>query len=179
MWDCSISTYFDNGTCYNCKTGCSTCRNQYNCNVCKNSLCSGCTDYYNCTTCVSYASIVANVCECNQGYYSSYDTSGNGVCRKSGACISGVPSYTIQECCYSSCPAGFTLNGTNCELKSLTALDFLNNNLVRSQFKDLYENTLVILSPPYPFYQRGYYMYSGCYIHTSTVMLSYNITIQF
>lgn len=179
LWNCNINQYFSEGNCYSCSSSCKTCRNGNDCILCVNSICSSCSYYYNCTTCISNAALNNDlICECNDGYFSVLDLSKVTLCKLSGLCNSAVPNqYTIDQCCYTSCPAGYSLSGSLCTLSRSNIFDFHCDELYETIVVDDYSNVLTIISPPYPYIQRGYYMYSGVYINTGNFLISHSTTL--
>ena len=177
LWDCSISQYLSSaGVCSACSSACSPCRNPYDCKICINSVCSACADYYTCTACIATASLVNNVCECNEMYYAGFTLAGVTVCRESGICVSGDTRHTVDQCCFSVCPNGYSLTSV-CTLTNYTAMDFLCNTFIQTQISDSYGNVLEIGSPPFPYKQRGYYFVGNCYTPGQTVMVASHSTI--
>ena len=179
IWDCNISQYLDiTGVCSACLGSCQSCRNSYDCNLCVSSICTSCSDYYTCNSCVSKATLANNVCQCNEFYYESLTLTGGTECRESGICISGDSRYTVDQCCFSVCPNGYTLS-SECTLTSETAMDFLYDNLIETIAYDLYGNSMMIGSPPYPYIQRGYYYASNCFSCVQNlIVVSHSISLH-
>ncbi|OMJ94432.1 hypothetical protein SteCoe_2488 [Stentor coeruleus] len=178
LWDCNFNQYFNAGNCYYCLSNCTTCRNGNDCILCVNSICKNCSYYYNCTTCINNAALVNNVCECNTGFYSLLDLSMITICKLSGICDSATPNdYIIDQCCYKLCPSSYSLSNSSCILSRSNILDFHLDSLSEMSIVDSYSNTLTILSPPYPYIHRGYYMSSNCYIHTETFFIPHSTTL--
>ena len=193
LWDCNINEYYNGSQCSPCLNNCSSCRNSNDCNLCVNSLCTDCSLYNICSSCAPNASIVSGICQCDIKFYSELQTPGVSLCKSCSItcldyCTGNTPCecnsiifntrYNIDTCCFTSCPSGYEASSNDCLLINITTMDFTFDNLIKTFLSDDYGNTITINSPPYPYYQRGYFLNNGNSLTTSNITVSETTTFM-
>ena len=187
LWTCSISEYQDNNGTQSCPDcGASHinswdgCRDDFDCNVCKNPLCLDCASFADvavCPSCKSNTNIVNQDCECNSvtGYEDSTRTC---TCSDECATCTVVNRYSCISCntgywaqpdasnlCLNFCPQGYIQDGSVCtfeqnERDTISYDTFANDG--------------------FPSKDRGHYFLNQCQAHTinGSILLNNSGTID-
>ena len=181
---CTFNQYIEDGACKDCNSNCQTfgcVRNDKTCNLCYDRLCLNCTTFEaGCTYCIDHAYLESSTkCVCYEGYIWDEDEEKCKPCVKNCKTCNGGGYLGCSECktgyymlwgiCYSACPTGYSVSGTECVLTgSERIMDMLFNKVqgvvydsvnsipavtgTSSTFYPDYES-----DDPIAAYSRGYY----------------------